>query len=262
MAAAAAAHLQGVGAAAGDAEDLLQAACMQSQQQLEASLAEGYGGAAAAAAAAGGDGSAAAGAAVDEEAAAVANLLSMSAASGDQQQQQPGELDLQPTSSAGKAAMREFVAQLAAGSTPTVGAAAASRSPGRRQSARASPSRAAASARQRNAAAAAAAAATAVPEGLLEDEVMYLLGPGMAVMARYVAPEELLEVIKLNELASEAQRSKAAAEAAVEAVEQVGGWCWGFGCGRMAAAGVLAATQWLLPGVLAALPWLEQLQRL
>ena len=51
---------------------------------------------------------------------------------------------------------------------------------------------------------------------------MYLLGPGMPVMARHVAPEELLEVIKLNELASEAQRSKAAAEAAVEAVEQVG----------------------------------------
>jgi hypothetical protein len=56
----------------------------------------------------------------------------------------------------------------------------------------------------------------------VEDDVLFLLGPGMGVMARYVAPEELLEVIKLNELASEAQRSKAAAEAAVEAVEQVG----------------------------------------
>jgi hypothetical protein len=80
--------------------------------------------------------------------------------------------------------------------------------------------------RQRSAAAAAAAAAAgaavAAAEGLHEDDVMYLLGPGMPVMARFVAPEELLEVIKLNELASEAQRSKAAAEAAVEAVEQVG----------------------------------------
>lgn len=196
--------------AAGEPEDLMQLAGLQGQQlteaqqqHMEASLAESYG---AAAADAGHDGAGA----VDEEAAAVANLLSMSAATGDQQNGSAG-----PTSSAGKAAMREFVAQLAAGSS-TPSNTAASRSPARRQSARTSPQRHAVSARQRSAAAAAGA------EGLVEDDVLFLLGPGMGVMARYVAPEELLEVIKLNELASEAQRSKAAAEAAVEAVEQVG----------------------------------------
>jgi hypothetical protein len=204
---AAAAQMQ----AAGEPEDLMHLAGLRGQQlteaqqqHMEASLTESYG---AAAADTGHDGAGA----VDEEAAAVANLLSMSAATGDQQ-----NCNGDPTSSAGKAAMREFVAQLAAGSSNPSNTAA-SRSPARRQSVRASPQRHAVNARQRGAAAAAAGA-----EVLVEEDVLFLLGPGMGVMARYVAPEELLEVIKLNELASEAQRSKAAAEAAVEAVEQVG----------------------------------------
>lgn len=41
------------------------------------------------------------------------------------------------------------------------------------------------------------------------------------VLARHVSPDQMLEVVRLNEVLAEAQRGAAAADAAVQAVDKV-----------------------------------------
>jgi hypothetical protein len=59
----------------------------------------------------------------------------------------------------------------------------------------------------------------------------------LQVLARHVNPEQMLEVVHLNEVLAEAQRGAAAANAAVAAVDKVSCWkglaymhvCWLWG---------------------------------
>eukprot|EP00775_Hariotina_reticulata_P002519 gene2520-2821_t len=134
-----------------------------------------------------------------DEADAAANLLSMSAADGP-----PGaaggaaELGSRG-GSASKAAVRELVAVLSGGAAVAAG------------SGRDAPagSRHSVPAKTRAAAA------------LKEEDLLYLMGPGMPVLARHVAPDQMLEVMRLNEMLAEAQRNAAAANAAVAAVDKI-----------------------------------------
>jgi hypothetical protein len=51
---------------------------------------------------------------------------------------------------------------------------------------------------------------------------LWLLLLLLQVLARHVNPEQMLEVVHLNEVLAEAQRGAAAADAAVAAVDKVG----------------------------------------